>query len=298
MKLYRVRKLKETGAIMKKFICFVIFFIFLITICSCAVEEKCKILVVNTAQYNDTAFRHSYDVNNNTVISTEEQKKNEKKTVTFDDKQYNLIYSETITYITNDTVIDEYLVEGTNSQGKVLLLPNGEIYAILGIPLVKIDIEITADASTVRKTVEEYFKEEFDFSTFEFCDITRSSPDTSEEFGMYTFVWYNKIGDIRTCQTLKMCVGQDGEISVLWMKYRDNRKFENISNNVTISDFSEAIEKKIKSIYGDKLIGYDIYSSVITHYCGGNCIDCTIGVHYKINSMEFSEACQLLVVLD
>ena len=83
------------------------------------------------------------------------------------------------------------------------------------------------------------------------------------------------------------------------MKYRSKNSFENVSDSISIDDYRGKIRDKIKSIYGDDLIEYDVYFTELTHYDGRPYLDCTIGVKYCLkNSENLSEACRLLVSID
>ena len=283
---------------MKKILPVLIAILLLLTVCSCGLAgTKKKVLEVDNAQLNSAALKHAFDLDNDTIVSVIDQKKGDKKTVTFCNTQYHLEYNRTISYLIGETVVDEYGIVGTD-KGRVLLLPNGDIYAVLGLSVGHVDVDGTAEAPVVRNAVEDYLKEVFDFNSFGFCEITESLPDISNGFGLYSFVWYNKIGDIITDQTLKLCVDQNGDIRALWMKYRSDHKFENVSDNLTVNDFHDDIEEKIKSIYGDYLIDYHIQFSKLTRYDGQNCLECTVGVHYREDSDELSEACRLLVIIE
>ena len=257
------------------------------------------VLEVKNAQLDNTEMNHSYDIDSVPIISVNDQKKGNKKTITFGNKQYDLEYNETITYVIGEVCVDEYVIIGNNNQDKVLLMPDGEIYAMLVSSIGQIDIDRTAEASAVRQAVEDYLKEEIDFGSFKYCDVTCSLPDISDGFGLYSFVWYNKIGDIITDQTLNLCVKQNGEINALWMKYNSKKGFEDVSDSITINDFNDEIKDKIKKIYGDNLIEYSVSSSVLTHYDGNIYLDCTIAVSYcSENTEAYSEACRLLIPID
>lgn len=271
----------------------------LFTICSCKMATAhTAVLEVGNARYSDD-LKHTYDIEGNPIVSINNLKIGDTKSVFFGNKEYDLEYKETITYVIGEVCVDEYVTIGNDNQGKVLFLPDGEIYAILMSSIGQIEIESTAEASTVRQTVESFLKEEVDFGSFKFCDVTCSLPDILDGFGLYSFVWYNKIGDIGTDQTLNLCVRQDGEISALWMKYRSKNGFEDVSDSITIDDYTDKIRDKIKTIYKDNLIEYDVVSSVLTHYDGKPFIDCTITVNYSSKSTEvFSEACRLLIPIE
>ena len=249
--------------------------------------------------YYSDDLKHTYDFEGNPIVSINDLKTGDTKSVFFGNKEYDLEYKETITYVIGEVCVDEYVTIGNDDQGKVLFLPDGEIYAILMSSIGQIEIERTAEASTVRQAVESFFKEEVDFGSFKFCDVTCSLPDISDGFGLYSFIWYNKIGDIGTDQTLNLCVRQDGEISALWMKYRSKSSFEDVLDSITIDDYTDKIRDKIETVYRDNLIEYDVVSSVLTHYDGKPFIDCTIAVYYSSKSTEgFSEACRLLIPIE
>ena len=269
----------------------------LLSICSCGLAKThTAVLEVREAQLNSDELKHSYDADGDPVVSINDRKRGDKKTVEFRNKQYDLEYTETISYVIGDVCVDEYAITGNNGQGKILLLPDGEIYAILLSSIGQIEIESTAEALTVRQAVEAYLKEEFDFGSFKYCDATCSLPDISDGFGLYSFVWYNKIGDIGTDQTLNISVRQNGEMGALWMKYRSKNSFAGVSDSISISDYEDRIRNKLEDIYGDGLIAYSVIFSVLTHYNDKPYIDCTISVNYRCkNAGAFSEACRLLI---
>ena len=271
----------------------------LFIICSCGMAKtRTVVLEVGNARYSDD-LKHTCDTEGNPIVSINNQKIGDTKSVYFGNKEYDLEYKETITYVIGEVCVDEYVTISNDSQGKVLLLPDGEIYAMLVPSIGQIEIESTAEASTVRQTVEAYLKEELDFGSFQYCDVTCTLPDISDGFGLYSFVWYNKIGDIGTDQTISLCVRQDGEISALWMKYRSKNSFEDVSDSISIYDFEDKIIDKIEEIYGENLIEYSVISYVLTHYDGKLYIDCTIAVNYCRKSTEvFSDACRLLIPIE
>lgn len=285
---------------MKKAVFIFSLLILLFTICSCgSAKTHTSVLEVRNEQFNSDELQHANDIDGDPIVSINDRKRDDKITVTFGDKEYSLEYKETIEYVIGEVCVDEYVTIGNTEQGKVLLLPDGEIYAMLVPSVGQIEIESTADSSTVRHAVEAYLKEELDFGSFKYFDATCSLPDNSDGFGLYSFVWYNKIGDIGTDQTLNLCVSQNGEINALWMKYRSRNSFEGVSDSISIDDFQDKIKDKIKSIYKDGLIEYSVSSSVLTRYEGKPYLDCTIAVNYRSeNTEELSQACRLLIPVE
>ena len=291
--------MKKNIVLMRKAFIYFTVFLLLITSCSCGVAKtRVLVLEVGNSRYSDE-LKRTYDIESKPIVSINNQKIGDKKSVIFNNKEYSLEYKDTITYVIGGVCVDEYVTICNDDQGKVLILPDGEIYAMLVPSVGQIEIESTADELTVRQTVEEYLKEELDFSSFKYCDVTCSLPDISDGFGLYSFVWYNKIGDIGTDQTLNLCVKQDGKISALWMKYRGQNSFADISDSISIDDFTNKIRDKLNDIYGDELIKYSIISTVLTHYDGKPYIDSTIDVNYSHKKTEdFSEACRLLIPIE
>ncbi len=276
---------------------FFVVILLLFALCSCALTKtRNTVLSVRNAQLNRENLEHAYDLDGDPIVSINDQKESDTITVTFVDIQYDLKYKDTIEYVIGEVSVDEYVPVDNNNQCVVLLLPDGEIYAILASSIGKIDIESTADEMTVKHAVEFYLKEEIDFGLFDYCDITCSLPDISNGFGLYSFVWYNKIGDVGTDHTINLCVSQNGEISALWMKYRSKNRFEDVSDSISIDDYQDAIKDKIDSIFGDDLIEYNVISAVLTHYNDSIYLDCTISVSYSHGNIErLSEACRILL---
>lgn len=280
---------------MKKTIVSFIILLLLFSVCSCGWSKThTAVLEVNNLQLGNDVFKHTYDIGAEPVISKDDQKKGVEKAIAFCNVKYLLEYKETITYVLGDVCVDEYVVVDNNNQGKVLILPDGEIYAMLLSSIGQIDIESTADALTVRQAVELYLEKELDFGSFKYCNVTCSLPDVSDGFGLYSFVWYNTIGDIETDQTLNLCVKQNGEINALWMKFRSKNSFEGVSASISIDDYLDKIKDKVDSIYGDDLIESKVVSSVLTHYDGRIYIDCVIAVSIE----EYSETCRLLIPVE
>ncbi|MCR5695202.1 MAG: hypothetical protein K6G89_09610 [Clostridia bacterium] len=137
----------------KRIISFVIILLLFIT-CSCEMAKNhAVVLEVGNAQYGDE-LKHSSDIEGFPIVSINDQKKGDKKLVTFCNKEYELEYNETIRYVIGEVYVDEYVTTGNDDQGKVLFLPDGEIYAMLVPSLGQIEIESTADELTVRQTVK------------------------------------------------------------------------------------------------------------------------------------------------
>lgn len=285
---------------MRRIICGVIIIFTIISLCACSfVKKHNTVLEVNAEFYDDDQHHHSPDIKDEIISSVDDNKVGDRKTITFLGKQYDLVYKETMSYVLSDTVADIYDVENQVDQSDILLLQDGTIYAILSLPIGWVNIDKKAEVEVARTAVEDYLKDEIDFDSFEYFESFCSLPDTSNGFGMYSFLWYNKIGDIKTHNCISLCVHENGEINALKMHYRKGDDFSEVPQDIKIENYYDDIERKLKRIYGKDFTRFEVMNSTITRYNGSNCINCTVGVHYyRHKDFETSEAINLLVVID
>jgi hypothetical protein len=232
---------------MKKIICLFAILSIMLVSSSCQLNGDSNIEVLEVNPLHRDAFNHSNEISETVKTRIEDSKVGNKRTVTFNSKQYYLVYAQTITYIIGGVTVDQYSILNSNKEGSILLLPDGSIFAILKCPIVKLDIDEKADSETVRKEVEKALGKCIDFSAFEHVKVTESLPDKTNGFGLYFFVWYNKIGDIMTDQTLQLCVKQNGEVGGLWMKYNADMTFDSVPNDICIDNYIGDIEKSFET---------------------------------------------------
>ena len=252
----------------------------------------CSILEVMNPQLAESPFTHRNDIRETTAVSFDAAKQNSTKTVEFMGRQYETVYKQTIKYLFGNTTVDRFSVIGRESDS-FLLLPDGTIYAALVSPAATLDIDEYANKETVRAAVEAALKDTIDFTAFEFCDVEGSVEDTTDGFGTYRLMWYNKKYGFMTGETVQVSVRQNGEVGSVWMKNTVDLGLDALTDSFSIEDYSGMIEEELRTIYGDAMTGYEVMWASLTNYEGKPCLDCTIGV----NGEAWSEACELAIVI-
>ncbi|MBO4849176.1 MAG: hypothetical protein J5586_08515 [Clostridia bacterium] len=252
----------------------------------------CSILEVMNPQLAESPFTHRNDIRETTAVSFDAAKQNSTKTVEFMGRQYEAEYKQTIKYLFGNTTVDQFSVIGRESDS-FLLLSDGTIYAALVSPAATLDIDEYANKETVRAAVEAALKDTIDFTAFEFCDVEGSVEDTTDGFGTYRLMWYNKKYGFMTGETVQVSVRQNGEVGSVWMKNTVDLGLDALTDSFSIEDYSGMIEEELRTIYGDAMTGYEVMWASLTNYEGKPCLDCTIGV----NGEAWSEACELAIVI-
>ncbi|MBR3459976.1 MAG: hypothetical protein IKH21_04185 [Clostridia bacterium] len=218
--------------------------------------------------------------NESVRFSTNEGLLNDTKTIEFAGNKYELKYTRTIEYVLLNTVVDEYEIEVNNvfpvyvsDMGHVELLPDGTPYAIRTKSAGKINVKNCQNGEDVRKAVEEVFKDEIDFSAFNVCKIEGPSPELDHIF--YRIIWYKEISGILTNSYVSVSLDHDGNVRDLWMTNNVDLGLDNVPDNISVDDYTDAFEAKIKEFFGEYLIEFKIDkdSARLTNIKGSPCID-------------------------
>lgn len=280
----------------KKIILVLTILAFIYMFCACSESTKTTESLTITVLDN-TNYGHSADLFDVTTLSNAEVNINKalegvQKTVMYMGTSYELLYERSITYLFGDITVDQYSIVGSE-KGSVLLLPNGAIYAIIGIPVKSLDISKYDDSDKVRIEAEKAFSSVIDFSAFEYVNVNESLSDKTNGFGLYQFVWFNMIGNVMSDRIITMSVKQDGEVSSIWLKNAVEQNFD-ISDDLNFEDYALNIEQKLIEIYGNDFIDYEIHSTELTLFKGKPSIVYQLGIHYIEDGQEKSEARQIV----
>ena len=266
-------------------------------------EKKFEVLEVRLEQYENTPIIHHNDISETIKVSTNTSNKSFTKKMFFSGKELQLEYKDTYTYITRSETLERYeIVNSENKDACVMVTKEGKIFSILGETVCILDIEKTASVDEVKQAVIQALGSSIDFAKYEYCDGVESLPDITNGFGLYTYCWYNKLGDVIVGDYVSLCVNHDGEISGLNMNYNAEHNFNNMKNEIFLKDYTASIAEKLQDIYSSnscKLSDYNIKTAILCEYNNNYYIDCVVSVHYiDAEGSEWSEACQLMVKIN
>ncbi len=244
---------------------------------------------------------HDNDISDKEIVSDEEGKAKE-KTISFGGSLFETNYRGTLYYPIGDLKLDQYVVRNSNSEEtRILLLPDGSIYSMLGGNIVTIPgITKTSLPEEARKAAEEALGTTLDFSQYQHFDCTASAPlDTSGRFGLYLLTWYNEENGIVFDDALSLCVDEKGIVSALWVKGNAKQSFGEADALDPVDVYHDDIEDKLKGIYDTencKFVDYSIMNSTYVIYKGSTCILCTVSIHVEdTDGNIWGEARRLLV---
>lgn len=257
-------------------------------------ESPCRILEIKSGTLDGSKASHHFDVEETVIKTVDESRQNSEKTATFLGKQYDLVYSQTITYVFGNYTVDEYSVK--DQEGTFKLLPDGTIISVSMNPIISLGLGSSPSAEAVRAAAEAAFAETLDFDEFEYCDL--AEPDQDSGFFFYELLWYNRKGGIKMGDYASISIDLDGNVCIVLMRNNIDYGFSGLSDDIVFESFIPSIEAKLHDIYGDDLVDYDILQYEFSNVDGVPCIQCTIGVRYDVPNSEFfySESCKLAVI--
>lgn len=284
---------------MKKIILGMLSFLLLISSLSCSSQSlKLNVLEVESLNYDNTFdVNHNFDVTNEMLV-WEDNLVSNTKAIEVMGSTLSLYYQDTCKYPIGDIQVQRYTIENDQSEDSfALILENGKICALLNHPVTTIDIEKTASADVVQKSVEAALSEMIPFEQYQHVDVFCSFTDTTNGFGGYHYIWYNQIGNYMLDGYAKLSVTDDGEVHGLWIRpFTPDYTTLDLDDEVILS----TVEDELASIYNTdttSLSDYNVKSALLTMYDGKPYIDFVLGVHFcvKATGDVWSEACKLLV---
>ena len=260
-----------------------------------------SVLDIETSGSYDGGFGgHVFDVTRLVEKSFDGKKANDTKTVEFAGQSYELKYEMTYTYKLGNYSTDLYKIVGSDDD-YFMFTPEGAVQRVVKkeMDAARTQIDVHADGETARAAVEDALKDEIDFAGFEYCDIIESKLAGPDGFSTYTFIWYNRKGDIMTAEKAKAVLRQDGGIGSVVLP--DDRGLDSVPDDISINDYIPAIEEKLQKIYGEKLAGYTfLFEPELTNIGGTPCIYCELDVEYyedDEHTDKSGEICDLAVML-
>ncbi|MBR5714919.1 MAG: hypothetical protein IKX58_09120, partial [Clostridia bacterium] len=236
----------------------------------------------------ESEFDYSYDIQKIIIQTIDKNKEGKEKTIEFAGKQYKLRYDKTVEYYLLNTTVDEYRIIKEDAEQEerccVRLLPDDTIYTIADHPILSIDIKEGESGEKVKAKVENALKDEIDFDEYEYCRI--DEPDDSAGFYYYCFVWRNVKGNIVRGDTVSVAVKYDGDITVIWMKNKVDNGYDTLPDDLSLDDYLPQIESKLKKIYGEAFVDYEVKSSFVGNIDGNLCIICDVDANYNDKQNE------------
>ena len=278
---------------MKRVLCLLVLFSFIIIMTACEAKEDIKTLkVLATAdEYYGTPLQpiREFDLSFSSSI---EKDVDELRSFCLSDTNLDLAYVDTMFYSINELKVRNYKIKGTE-EGQILLMEDGTPYAILGHEIAKLDILPTDPPEIVRQSLESNMSDLIDYAKYQFWEATPSlSIEHVGRFGAYHFAYYNMnqgyLADYAT-----VFVQDDGSVVGLWI-IELNDLAENAINldkidkemeqELIISKLSEIMEEGyeyvehtvlptpcIVSYEGEVCIEYSITGSMVNQITGIEC---------------------------
>lgn len=243
-----------------------------------------QVLLINNGQYGESGIEYIFDCED-MIMTVDENKVGTEKTVEFLGKQYGLVYNQTVTYVTHNATVDEYCLTGDmklnryGNENHIRLLPDDSVFSISLDPILKIDIAENESVEDIRADVEKALQNEIDFDKFEFCNVTE--PNEEAGYDYYTLTWFNKKNDIPMSDTVRIYMLYDGDITTIWMNNKVDLGLNSVRGDFGIESYLPHIEKKLREIFKEAYVSYEIKSSIIGNIDGKPCIVCDISTVYN-----------------
>ena len=243
-------------------------------------DVNMEVLTIGLGTYNESSTVKSSDIRDKIIKQVNEKKVGNKKTIEFAGHKFELVYKQTRTQVVGNFTPDDYMVvkDGMAVEDtSVRLLPDGSIESLLIYPIMTFDIGENTNGYEIRAIIEETLKDEVDFDKFEYCDIT-------EDSGTYYFSWQNKKGGINMDGSVFVSVDSDGACDLIMLKYKVDLGLDAVPDDISLDDYTGAIEAKLKEMYGDTLVDYEINrdSAHLTNINGSPCIDVDVSVRFYL----------------
>ena len=250
-------------------------------------EEKStnRVLTIGSGTYSGTHL-FQYDVNDWYSVTVDKELVGDKKTIEFAGKKFELVYRETVTILMSlGTVYDYEIIGGGTYLNRARFLPDGTLVSISAeaLGLGTVSIPKNAKGEDVRDAVLKALKDEIDVSDFECCNITLPTVYEDGTLSSYDIVWYNQINGIEVSGGVSVSVEADGKITSVSMGNKLGNDYSGVPDDVSIEKYIPNIEKKVREVFGDALVDFEIYNSprpYIVCVYGEPCLRYLVGVKY------------------
>lgn len=250
-----------------------------------------------TEYYGSGRLMKQTDEYAHNIIYTTEKNPGESQEMQVLSEKWNLTYDKTSYYQVGSYKVNNYMIEGSKN-GSVLLNEDGTIFAILNKSITKLDITPTDTPEKVREALESAISDLVDFSKYEYCKIGKSTPDDSENFGIYNFVYYNLINGY--CNGyITVSVNEDGSVHPLWKKDAGFPSSKLISD-INKKNEEELIIMKLKDMLndGNEYLDHEIhFYPNIVYYEDELCVEYSITGHAKSKELDndLGFACRIII---
>lgn len=218
----------------------------------------------------------------------------------FAGRKFQLSYDKT--YLIDDVVgsdIIDYTVlhdgiapAGERSDDSVSFLEDGSLQclSLYDNPIV-LETGGKTDNASVRKAIEELFKDEVDFAKYEFCDIKEPNPEGG---GFYTtFKWLNKKNGIPIdWGRVEAWINEDGAVD-FFLNSAGRKMIDpnELPDDLSVERYMPHFEKKLYELYGDGLADYELAGAQISRINGSACLVVSFGIR------TFGDAIGLAVII-
>lgn len=272
---------------------------------------------VHIVKTNDSSSRINAvsDIEELSVKYVDESKVGDEKSFDFAGVHFEAVYDYSIDFYLGNFRLDEYIILNHEPPFKnddhcsVRFLPDGTIYSFPRFVIPDIAYPSYCNGETMREFAEEYYKDQIDFSQFEYFE-SFSSPEAGEHGeGVYYLYWYNKKGDIMETNYLYICTrkslnsegGFKDNISCPFMYYAANIDVSGASRELSRESVEEKVEERLREIYGKHYTRFEMKDILVTNYKGTACVYCSIVAFFEDSSVPEGidyEYTRMLVMLD
>ena len=167
--------------------------------------------------------------------------------------EHKLTYVESEYSLYENTIFDEYFM-GDDPNTKIQI-NNGQIRAMF--PYAKVNISSTATPEEALEILKNELNKIVDISKY--ANVSMPLRNSSDRFRRYSFIFYNSVEGYIT-DTLSASINDEGKVDIVCIQTLDI----NVSNlNINKKLENEAIELKLKDVYGDAYHSYELTDTLI-----------------------------------
>ena len=265
-------------------------------------DEDIKVYVASLSTWLLTFSEDETLSRADTQEVVEESRAGEPLIFEFAGRKFQLSYDKT--YLIDDAVgsdIIDYTVlhdgvaaAGERSNDSVSFLEDGSLQclSLYDNPIV-LETGGKTDNASVRKAIEELFKDEVDFAKYEFCDIKEPNPEGGAFYT--TFKWINKKNGIPIeWDCVKAWINEDGAVD--FFLNSAGRKMidpDALPDDLSVERYMPHFEKKLYELYGDLLadgqeLEYESYYEQIRKFNGSVCLVVSFGIQTLSDSINLA----------
>ena len=239
-----------------------------------------------------------------TEETVEEGRADETRTFELAGRRLQLQYAQTLLCSDESSNIIDYIVlhdgiaaSDESSTDSASFYGNGSLFCLmLRDHPIALETGGKKDNESVRRAIEELFKDEVDFNKYEFCDVQEPAPDGGVTYT--TFTWLNKKNGIPiTWDSVEVYLTEDGAADFFLSGARHDMIDSNaLPDDLSVERYMPHFEKKLYELYGNEFsdgqqLEYKVSYAQITKINDSVCLVVSFGIQ------TFSDAISLAVII-